>query len=119
MEYTGVPESGPGFISIGVQKSTKSPTGGGNIPVPPPPDLDFDSIMLIPTDANAVTTNVAGTATSLYTLSSANAAITTKAVSYPGGASDDNNTQWEVPVPSNMDNDNPTIIVRLHILIPV
>lgn len=118
-EYEGVAEVGPGFQSIPALKPRGMTNAGSGTPDVdlPFPDPDFGSIILSPLDSRAVTENVAGSAVSLLELSTIDANLTTLGVSFPGADGDDNNTQWEVPVPSGMSPSAPNIQIRLHIVI--
>lgn len=77
-------------------------------------------LRLLPLDADARHTCVSGTATSLTKLSPTDSYLSTLGRVYPGGATDDNNTQWEVPVPVTMDPNVTAnqVLIRLHVLIP-
>lgn len=119
VDYKGVPYGvAPGGVVITPDKPRGQVNQGSGTPVVTPTvDNDYGSIMLKPIDSDAVHTNVAGSATSTVSLTLTAPNITTNGIAYPGGAADDNNTQWEVPVPFNFD-DTAEVRVRVHILIP-
>lgn len=117
IEYDGVPEVVPGGISIPKAQPRGIANQGQGTSVVTPPLVVYDSIRLLPISTDAVTTNIAGNPTDTASLDTVNIALATRVVSYPGSSTDDNNTQWEVPVPYNMDTDAPDVTIRLHIVI--
>lgn len=77
---------------------------------------DAGSLLLSP--MWGTTQNVSGTGTSLYELYSLNNALSPVSFLFPGSMYADNNIQWMVPIPSDMDTTNPGIKIRLHLIIP-
>ena len=96
-------------------------TGGIKPPGPPfpPPlgDTDYGIIRL--RSLEGYTRNHSGNPITGYDLGGVDPVFSEiVAYLYPGGASDDNDVQFECAVPQDMDLTNPEITVILHFLIP-
>ena len=97
-------------------------TGGIKPPVPPPqpplPDSDFGIIWVRALDG--YTRNHSGASITGYDIGGVDPVFSeVVAYLYPGAAADDNDLQWEIPVPQDMDLLDPQITVILHFLIPL
>jgi len=112
VEYEGIPNVTPGGRSIPkVPGRGRANRGGGTVIVPPTPTTPAStraSEMFL--TADGFTQCVAGNGVRHFDLSTINTSITPVAFSYPGGATDDNNTQWLWLVPSLL---NPTSTLQL------
>lgn len=118
-EYEGVPELVPPGQSIPLrQPRGLANQGTGQTVVPSTEDIDHDSIMLRPLDANAVTTNISGACCQTAEINAVDLQMTTRALAYPGTSGAENNTQWEVPVPSRVHATAPGWYARIHMEIP-
>lgn len=91
--------------------------GSGSPVVPPVTDADYGIIWI--SAVEGFIRNHSGNPITGYDLTNTNAVFSNVvALLYPGGASDDNDVQFEVPVPADMALDDPQITVILHFLIP-
>lgn len=82
-----------------------------------PGEQDFGSIWV--TGLDGFTRNLYGAGIGLYDLGNINSAFSEiVAPMYPGGSTDDNDIQIEIPVPVDMDPVSPDVSVVCHFLIP-
>jgi hypothetical protein len=115
-ELDQIGEIVPGAIQSG--RRTSVANQGRGTPTIPVEDVDYGIIRL--TALDGYTRNNAGNPITGYDLGGVDAVFSTiVAYLYPGGASDDNDVQFEVPVPQDMDLTDPQITVILHFLIPL
>ncbi len=107
------------FPGARVLRRNKAADTNPRPPVPPVPVPDVDYGIIRLTAKQGFTRNHAGDPITDYDLGTTNPNFSEILASlYPGGATDDNDIQWEVPIPQDMDLADPQISVILHFLAP-
>ena len=113
-ELKTIAEIVPGAIQGGDTTAVARTAGGGSVVVP---DVDYGIIRL--TALDGFTRNHSGNPITGYDLGGVDPVFSNIiAYLYPEAAGDDNDIQWEVPVPQDMDLTDPQITVICHFLIP-